>query len=101
MRCRLLDVTDGTPNTLLIVEACETNIIWTDSRDRDVNTAAIGINQPGSKRRTSDALMSSYHPGGAQAALADLSVRFISENIDPALLEKLSTMAGGEVIAAF
>jgi prepilin-type processing-associated H-X9-DG protein len=59
---------------------------------------------------------SSYHTGGAQALLADGSVRFISENIDTGNLAvtttlgarspygvwgALGTKAGGEVIGEF
>ena len=39
----------------------------------------------------------SGHPGGAQFALADGSVHFINQNIDPAILTGLSTREGGEV----
>ncbi len=40
----------------------------------------------------------SEHPGGVNFALVDGSVRFISEMIDPGLLDDLATRAGGEVI---
>jgi hypothetical protein len=33
--------------------------------------------------------------------LADGSVRFVSENIDPAVLKALATPAGGEMIGEF
>ncbi len=41
-----------------------------------------------------------FHPGGANAALADGSVRFLRESISIRTLAALSTRAGGEVIPA-
>jgi prepilin-type processing-associated H-X9-DG protein len=38
----------------------------------------------------------SEHPGGANFALGDGSVRFIAESIDPPLYRDLSTASGGE-----
>jgi len=42
----------------------------------------------------------SEHPGGAQFALADGSVHFISEHGDPAILAALGSRAGGEAVSA-
>ena len=41
-----------------------------------------------------------FHPGGAHLGLADGSVRFVKETIDPATFSALMTRAGGEVISA-
>ena len=38
----------------------------------------------------------SRHPGGVNVILADSSLRFVDESIDPAVWEALSTIAGGE-----
>ncbi|HQZ67212.1 MAG TPA: prepilin-type cleavage/methylation domain-containing protein, partial [Planctomycetaceae bacterium] len=41
------------------------------------------------------------HVGGAQVALGDGTVRFVSANIDLNLWRALGTMNGGEVIGEF
>lgn len=43
----------------------------------------------------------SWHTGGAQIALADGSVRFISENVSAYVLASLVTVQGGEVVGEF
>ncbi|HWL06799.1 MAG TPA: DUF1559 domain-containing protein [Planctomicrobium sp.] len=43
----------------------------------------------------------SQHTGGAQFALVDGSVRFISENLSQETLRNLSTRSGGEVVGEF
>lgn len=43
----------------------------------------------------------SWHVGGAQFAMADGSVRFISENTDQTLLRGLGSIQGREVIGDF
>lgn len=43
----------------------------------------------------------SQHTGGAQFAMVDGSVRFISENVDSNVLRASSTRAGGEVVGEF
>lgn len=40
----------------------------------------------------------SMHPGGANVAMADGSVRFLSDNLNPLYLAYMSTRNGGEVI---
>ena len=43
----------------------------------------------------------SFHAGGTHAAMADGSVRFISENISWSIVRALCTGAGGEVVGEF
>lgn len=50
---------------------------------------------------TNDSEMYSFHIGGAQALLADGSVRFLSENMSGANMVGLVTLQGGEVLGEF
>ena len=77
------DIADGTSNTLLVVEACGAQIVWTEPRDVDVGVQPTGINLKGNAPGHSAGWLSSYHAGGTQALLADGSVRFVSAKSDP------------------
>jgi len=97
----LAEILDGTSNSLLIMEACGTRIVWTNPQDIDVDSATMGINLPGHERGLSDGIMSSHHTGGAQVAMADGSVRFISADTDPKILKALLTVHGKDAIGDF
>lgn len=93
------DFQDGSSNTLMLMEACGSSIVWSEPRDIDTETSPIGINLSGTQFGQSDGLMSSWHLGGSQAALADGSVKFFSASTDPAIIKALLTRNGGEAIA--
>ncbi len=95
----LSQIKDGTSNTLLVMEACGSEIIWTDPRDIDSSQLQISVNGPGNTKGRSESIISSWHFGGAQVALADGSVRFMSSNVDPKLLKALMTANGKEELA--
>jgi type II secretory pathway pseudopilin PulG len=78
-------ITDGTSNTLLVVEVNESAaVVWTKPDDLifDANKPLAGLG--------------AAHAGGFLVALADGSVRFISATIDPRLFLKLLMMADGQ-----
>ncbi len=86
------EITDGTSNTLLAGEIKSDIKPWGDPTNfRD---PALGINQ-------SPHGFESPFIGGAIFLLGDGTVRFLSEDIDPAVLKALSTPNGGETVGEF
>jgi hypothetical protein len=92
---RMRDITDGTSNTIAIMEASNDFGPWAQGGRSTIRglTEEPYINGP-------DGIGGSW-VGGAQGALADGSVRFISENIDPDVFKALMTISGGEQIEGF
>jgi prepilin-type processing-associated H-X9-DG protein len=90
--CRIPHITDGTSNTMMVSEASKDFGGWGVGGKSTVRalTKQPYINGP-------DGLGSPFR-GGMHVLFADGSVRFISENIAPEILEALTTIAGGEVI---
>jgi prepilin-type processing-associated H-X9-DG protein len=93
--CSIRDILDGTSNTIMVSEANKDFGGWGTGGPNTVRalTKKPYINGP-------DGLGGPWR-GGMHVLFADGSVRFISENIDPDLLEKLTTIAGGEIVGAF
>ncbi|MCA9120489.1 MAG: DUF1559 domain-containing protein [Planctomycetaceae bacterium] len=90
---KFMDVDDGTANTIAVVESHASGILWTEPSDLSFANMNWQINAENSR-----ATISSKHPGGAIVAAVDGSVRFISEKIDPEVLQMLTTRRGGEQI---
>lgn len=93
---RIQDITDGVSNTLLLVEACGLEILWSEPRDFDVTQGPIGIDLKGHGRTDSPGVMSGYHAGGVHVLVGDGAVRFLSQKTDPAVLNALLTADGGD-----
>jgi len=58
----------------------------------------VGVNLVGQGKRDSPGAVSSYHPHGGFVAMADGSVRFLTNQTDPNVLKALLTADGGEVL---
>ena len=92
-RCpRIRDITDGPSDTILVVEASHSACAWTSPAA--VVDLMRGINLPTGLPQGG----SSDHSGGVFALFADGHVGFLPDDIDPAVLRGLCTMAGGEKV---
>jgi prepilin-type N-terminal cleavage/methylation domain-containing protein/prepilin-type processing-associated H-X9-DG protein len=126
-RTRIRDITDGTTNTLFLGEILIAEDKTThDLRGRyyntwDGNTLFTSLLPPNPSTPDVTAYcdngtpkvpcVSSYsggavylrsqHPGGAQVALADGSVRFLSENMSVIVMQALGSRNGGETTGEF
>jgi hypothetical protein len=80
---KIADITDGTSNTILLVEAADSGINWLEPRDMSYVEAVRGINPK------SGWGISSHHKGGAEVALADGSVRFLPDDTPPDQLPRM------------
>jgi prepilin-type N-terminal cleavage/methylation domain-containing protein/prepilin-type processing-associated H-X9-DG protein len=120
---KLLDITDGTSNTILIAEIAGKNTLFQAGRNTGTTLSGFYGGQGGWADATSaaSALFGSdgtgtvtpgtcgincsndfglygFHTAGANVALADGSVRSLSSGIDIRALAALITAQGGEVI---
>lgn len=100
-------IIDGTSNTVMLVE----DMHWTDFNNKTaINDDAAWASPLGAITTLQNPInykdiqgdrrchgWSSLHIGGAQAALCDGSVRFVSENIDGRIQIGIATRGGGEV----
>ena len=88
------DVADGTSNTLLVVEVAGRMSSWMEPTDLSVDDMSeLMIAETGD---SSGGAISSFHPGGVNAAMADGSIRWLSNTSPSDLLRALTTRAGAE-----
>ncbi len=93
------EFTDGTSNTMLVVEVRSGAVQWTDPTDLDGSRMSFSIASGGPAAGAGPPTeIGSYHPGGAQVGFADGATRFISGSVSPQTLRALATRDGGEVI---
>jgi len=84
---KLQDVTDGTSNTIFVVDASDAAAVtWTKPDDWDI---AVEIKAQG---------LFGHHPKGTNFGFADGSVHFLKETIKPKVLHDITTRNGGEII---
>ncbi len=88
---QLQNITDGTSNTLLVMEVpLEFSVHWMAPYDAGL-PLVLNLKSDAEK----------VHLGGALALLVDGSVRFLSKNIALETLEALVTINGGETVGEF
>ena len=115
---RILDITDGTSNTILLAEDAGRPRLWQAGKagpDQTVDggpwdhmkgqillrgSSSDGTTTPGpcALNCTNDAEVYAFHTGGANAVFADGSVHFLHASMDIRIMARLITRAGGEVV---
>jgi prepilin-type N-terminal cleavage/methylation domain-containing protein/prepilin-type processing-associated H-X9-DG protein len=118
--CRIIDITDGTSQTLFVVENGGRPELWRmgkfrpglasagawsdpnleialDGSDTLLTTNGQGLG-PCVMNCTNDNEMYSFHHGGANIAMADGSVRFLNETIRNTTFAALVTKAAGDIV---
>jgi type II secretory pathway pseudopilin PulG len=88
-------ITDGTSNTILVVEMVNSGIHWMEPRDLDFSQMPMTVNPehgPG---------MSSPHPNVALAVFADGHTAALTKNTPPEILRRLLMIADGEQIGDY
>lgn len=90
------DILDGTSNTMMTAEASKNFGAWAAGGSDTIRafTKKPYINGP-------DGIGGPWSNPGCHVGIADGSVRFVSDKIDPSVVEALSTIAGGEVVGDF
>jgi prepilin-type processing-associated H-X9-DG protein len=88
------DLKDGSAHTMMLAESDSTQGPWF-AGGRHTVRGLDPANQPyiGQNRQ-----LGGNHPRGANVLMADGSLKFVSESIDPKILEALSTIGGGEAV---
>jgi prepilin-type processing-associated H-X9-DG protein len=88
------EITDGTSNTIMLVEVANSNTPWAEPKDlkfEDIDFTINGAHRQG---------IGSDHPIGANVAMCDGSVQFLSSTINPQLIKAMLTIDGGEQVPA-
>jgi prepilin-type N-terminal cleavage/methylation domain-containing protein/prepilin-type processing-associated H-X9-DG protein len=117
VRRKLIDITDGTSNTLLLVEDAGRNVLWVSgqrvsgssgggawSNPSGCEITLTGSMADGTKpgpcalNCTNNAEVYSFHSGTANVLLADGSVHGLRNNLDIQVLAALVTRSGREVV---
>jgi hypothetical protein len=87
------EITDGTSNTIMVLETHGSNLNWMAPVDMTVSAGVPGA-QP--------AVFSSLHTGGFHVSLADGAVRYLSYDVaTPQMLDAMLSRDGGEIVGPF
>ncbi len=104
---RITDISDGSSNTLMVGE-CDFKPagvpstygpVWAYGYFYNWTGTSSGFNKhDGVYAGANFGTFRSEHTGGAHFAMADGSIQFVRDSIEPALLTRLGTRNGGEVV---
>ena len=90
-----MDVTDGTSNTIMIVESASLHVPWSEPRDIPFDEMQFHLDPP-----EGELGIGGHHPGGAQVAMGDGSVRFIrGDQVDEQTIRYALMRADGTPIS--
>ena len=89
------DIKDGTSTTMMLAESDSAQGPWFAGGRWTVR----GLDQARQPYIGPNRQFGGHHKGGANVLLADGSLRFVSDSINPKVFEALSTMAGGEKVS--
>jgi hypothetical protein len=87
------DITDGSANTLLVVETCDSGIHWAEPRDLTLENVLKHLEKP-----EVPGIQSHHRNGQVAVSFCDGHLSTLQENFDPIVLKSLITIAGGEEI---
>jgi prepilin-type processing-associated H-X9-DG protein len=92
---KISEITDGTSNTILVVERASSGINWLDPRDLEADGMSYVINDP------IDPAMASNHDDGTNVLFCDGSVATLPGSVDAADMKAMCTIAGGEDVGDY
>jgi len=98
---RFQDIRDGSSKTIVVVEIADSGIRWLEPRDLELSTMSLSVNSNGGQGISSRHCYTGWpqRPLGANAAVADGSVRFLSNDASAEQTRAWLTIAGGETAA--
>lgn len=88
------DIMDGTANTIMVMETAQANGPWIVAGSSTVR----GLDQRSQPYVGRDRQFGGLHGSGALTLFADGCVRYVSEEVQPGVLEALVTIHGGEQV---
>ncbi len=92
---KLSEFTDGTSNTILVVEIANSGIHWMEPRDLQIDEMPMSVGTSMTQG------ISSHHPNVVMAVYADGHTQALTKNTPPEILRALFTIASGEMIGDY